>query len=223
MALLELANELLTLIVEHAIPEGFESLCLTCHKFHTLCKPSIRQYNELRSHFRNFNYLVQDKHPFLTIRTSFELIARIAEEPVVARYIEHADFKVDTRLPVGGAVWRMERNGYRRETVRDLFASSRYLSGTEWQNYFEKYERDLKDHRYCQVSASFLLTLLSNVKTVVLPMHWTHDTETEKLLEAIVRHARQPNASLSSVTTLKTSFARQGGRQPSRRAVHHET
>jgi hypothetical protein len=215
MALLELADELLTLIVEHAIPEGFESLCLTCYKLHTLCKPSIRQYNELRSHFRNFNYLIKEKYPSLTIRTSFELIARIAEEPVVARYIEHADFKVDTRLPVGGALWRMERNGYRPETVRDLFASSRYLSGTEWQHYFEKYERNLKDNRYCQASASFLLTLLSNVKTVVLPMRWTHDTETEKLLETIVRHARQPNATLTnasllSVTTLKTSFARQG-------------
>jgi hypothetical protein len=207
MALLELADELLTLIVENAIPEGFESPCLTCHKLHTLCKPSIRQYNELRSHFRNFNYFVKEKYPSLTIRTSFELIARIAEEPVLARYIKHADLKVDTRLPVGGALWRMERNGYRAETVRDLFASSRYLSGTEWQDYFEEYERDLKDNRYCQASASYLLTLLSNVKTVVLPMCWIHDTETEKLLEAIVRYARQPNAtstnaSLSLVTTL---------------------
>lgn len=215
MTLLGLADELLALIVEHAIPEGFESLCLTCHKLYTLCKPSIKQHNKLRSHFRHFNYLVQDKHPFLTIRTSFELIARIAEEPVVARYIEHADFKVDTRPLVARALWRMETNGYRPEAVRDLFANSRYLSGTEWQDYFEKYERDLKDNRYCQASASFLLTLLSNVKTVVLPMQWTHDAETEKLLKAIVRHARQPNAtstnaSLSSVTTLKTSFARQG-------------
>lgn len=211
MALLELADELLMLIVEHAIPEGFESLCLTCYKLHMLCKPSIRQHNELRSQFRNFTYLGLEKH----IRTSFELIARIAEEPVVARHIEHADFKADTRLNVGRAFWRMERNGYRPETVHDLFASSRYLSGTECQDYFEKYERDLKDNRYCQASASFLLTLLPNVKTVVLPLYWTHDTETEKLLEAIVRHARQPNAtstnaSLSLVTILKTSFTRQG-------------
>lgn len=210
MALIKLADELLALIVEHAIPEGFESLCLTCHKLHTLCKPSIRQYNELRSHFRNFNYFVKEKYPSLTIRTSFELIARIAKEPVVARYIEHADFRVDTRLNVGRASWRMEMNGYRPETVRDLFASSRYLSGTEWQDYFENYERDLKDNRYCQASASFLLTLLPNVKTVVLPLYWTHDTETEKLVEAIVRHARQPDASLSSVVSLKTSAARQG-------------
>ncbi|KAF1834013.1 hypothetical protein BDW02DRAFT_569416 [Decorospora gaudefroyi] len=214
MALLELANELLMLIVEHAIPEGFESLCMTCHKLHTLCKPSIRQHNELRSLFRNFDYLIRNKHPFLTIRTSFELIARIAQEPVVARYIEHANFRKDNK-PVSGALWRMEMNGYRPETVRDSFASSRYLSGTEWQDYFEKYERDVKDRRYCQASASFLLTLLPNVKTVVLPLSWIHDSETEKLLEAIVRHARQPNAtstnaSLSSVTTLKTSFAHQG-------------
>jgi hypothetical protein len=215
MALLELTDELLTLIVVHAIPEGFESLCLTCHKLHTLCKPSIRQYEVIEVTKVRSEFIVKEKYPSLTIRTSFELIARIAEEPVAARYIEHADFKVDTRLPVGGTLWQMERNGYRPETVRDLFAGPRYLPGTEWQDYFENYERDLKDNRYCQASASFLLTLLSNVKTVVLPMHWTHDTETEKLLDTIVRHARQPNAtstnaSLPSVTTLKTSFARQG-------------
>lgn len=214
MALLDLPDELLALIVAHTIPKGFESLCLTCHKLHTLCKPSIRQHNELRSHFRIFNYFAKDRYPSFTIRTSFELIARIAEEPVVARYIEHADFKVDTRIPVGRASWRMERYGYRPETVRDLFASSRYLSSTKWQDYFEMYERDLKDSRYCQASAAFLLTLLPNVKTVILPKYWVHDTQTERLLEAIVHHARQSSAtsnkaSLSSVTTLKTS-SRQG-------------
>lgn len=106
MALFQLPDELLALIVEHAIPEGFESLCLTCHNLHTLCKPSIRQYNELRSHFRNFTYPIKDRNPHFTIGTSFELIARIAEEPVVARYIEHADFKVDTRR-FGWTSWRM--------------------------------------------------------------------------------------------------------------------
>jgi len=212
MALLELADELLALIVDHTIPEGFESLCLSCRKFHTLCKPLLKHHNELRSHFRNFDYLLKDKYPSLTIRTPFELIARIAEEPVVARYIEHADFKADLRLPVGGRLWIMERDGYRPETVRDLFASSKYLSGTESQDYFEKYERGLEDNQYTQAASSFLLTLLPNVKTVVLPFRWTHDKETDKLFEAIVHHARQPNAtstnaSLALVTTLKTGFS----------------
>jgi hypothetical protein len=212
MILLELADELLALIVSHAIPEGFESLCLSCRKLHMLCKPSIKQHNVLRSHFRNFDYYLKDAHPSLTIRTSFELIARIAEEPIVARYIEHADFKMDLRLPVGGRLWFMEDNGYRPEIVRDLFASSRYLSGTDWEDYFTKYESDLEDNRYCQAAAAFLLTLLPNVKSVVLPMFWTSDKKTEKLLEAIVDHARKPNntsinASLSLLTTLKTSFS----------------
>ncbi|KAH6868777.1 hypothetical protein BKA58DRAFT_387575 [Alternaria rosae] len=212
MALLELADELLALIVDRVIPEGFENLCLSCRKFYTLCKPLLKHHNELRSHFRNFNYFVKDKYPSLTIRTPFELIARIAEEPVVARYIEYADFKADLRIPVGRRLWLMEENGYRPETVRNLFASSQYLSGTEWQDYFEKYERGLEDNRYTQAASAFLLTLLPNVKTVVLPFRWTHDKETEKLLQAIVHHARQPNttstnASLALVTTLKTGFS----------------
>ncbi|PVH98467.1 hypothetical protein DM02DRAFT_615812 [Periconia macrospinosa] len=212
MALLRLPDELLALIVSHAIPEGFESLCLACRRLHTLCKPLIKQHNVLRSQFRDFNYYEKVQDPSFTIRTSFELIARIAEEPVVARYIQHADFEMDLRLPVGGRLWLMEDSGYRPDTVRDLFASSRYLSGADWEGYFARYERDLADNRYCQASAAFLLTLLPNVKSVVLPQSWTCDEDTEKLLEAIVDHARQSNttstnASLSRLVSLKTSFS----------------
>jgi hypothetical protein len=104
----------------------------------------------------------------------------------------------------------MEDSGYRPDTVHDLFASSRYLSGTDWQDYFTIYERDLADNRYCQAAAAFLLTLLPNVKSMVLPQFWTSDKDTEKLLEAIVDHACQPNitsihASPSLLITLKTS------------------
>ena len=149
MALLGLPDELLAPIVSYAIPEGFEGLCLACRRLHTICEPLIKQHNVLRSHFRNFNYYGKVADPSFTIRTSFELIARIAEEPVVARYIQHADFKMDLRLPVGGRLWLMEDSGYRPDTVRDLFANSRYLSGTDWQDYFTKYERDLEENRYC--------------------------------------------------------------------------
>jgi hypothetical protein len=96
-----LPDKLLTLIVSHAIPEGFESLCLACHRLHTFCKPLTKRHNVLRSQFRNFDYYEKVADRSFTIRTSFELIARISEEPVVARYIQHADFKMDLRLPVG--------------------------------------------------------------------------------------------------------------------------
>lgn len=212
MALLKLPNELLTLIVSHAIPEGFESLCLACSRLFTLCKPLIKQHKALRSQFRNFNFYEKIADPSFTIRTSFELLARIAEEPVVARYIQHADFSMDLRLPVGDRLWLMEDNGYRPDTVRHLFVSSRYLLGTDWQDYFTKYERDLEDNRYCQTAAAFVLTLLPNVKSLVLPQSWESDKATERLLETIVDHAGQPNttsinASLSSLITLRTSFS----------------
>ena len=119
---------------------------------------------------------------------------------------------MDLRLPVGNRLWLIEDSGYRPDTVRDLFASSRYLSDIDWQDYFIKYERDLTGNRYCQAAAAFLMTLLPNVKSVVLPQYWTSDKDTEKLLEAIVDLARQPNstrinASLSSLISLETSFS----------------
>lgn len=210
MDFLQLPNELLELIIAHVIPEGFESLCLACRKLYALCKPSIKRYNTLRSQFRYFNYYEKLADQSFTIRTSFELIARIAAEPIVARYIQHADFKMDNRLPVGSRLQVMDDNGYRRETIRDLFASSRYLAGIDWQTYHTEFERALENNRYSQATAAFLLTLLPNVKSLALPRYWTSDTDTEKLLEAIVEQARRyevasGNASLSKLMTLKTS------------------
>lgn len=212
MAFLRLPDELLELIVSHSIPEGFESLCLACRKLHTLCKPLIKRHNVLRSQFRRFDYFEKVADQSFTIRTSFELIARIAAEPVVARYIQHADFKMDLRLPVGPRLWFMEGNGYRPDTVRDLFAKSRYLGGNDWQKYYAEFEQALEYNRYSQAAAAFLLTLLPNIKSVALPQLWKPDGSTERLLQAVVEKARQPsvalnNASLAGLTTLETSVS----------------
>lgn len=92
MALIDLPDELLAIIVDDTTPEGFESMCLTCRRLHIFCKPLSTKHNVLRSQFRNIDYYEKVADPSFTIRISSELITRIAEEPIVARYIQHADF-----------------------------------------------------------------------------------------------------------------------------------
>jgi hypothetical protein len=59
----------------------------------------LPKHNELRRRYRNFAYdrsrELQDGD---TCATSLQLISRIAEEPVIIRYIVSADFK-DDKLP----------------------------------------------------------------------------------------------------------------------------
>jgi len=96
MALARLPNEVIEQIITHVIPEGFESVALTYRKLYTLCISFIKRYNTLRSQFQHFTYYPKISDPSFTIRSSFDLIARIAVEPVVARYIVDADFKIDS-------------------------------------------------------------------------------------------------------------------------------
>lgn len=94
MALIRLPAELLDNIITYVLPEGFASLALTCKKTFALCTPFIEHHNHLRSHFHEFAYCSSLDDPYYPIKTAFDLISRIAVEPVVARYVRHADFEV---------------------------------------------------------------------------------------------------------------------------------
>ncbi|GLI77602.1 hypothetical protein PoHVEF18_005893 [Penicillium ochrochloron] len=107
MALVQLPTELLELIIPLTLPEGFESLALTCKFLYSLCTPFLEHYNNLRWHFRDFRFVKTNKdfqhnRQLLkfpdTVTSAFNLISRIAIEPAVGRYILEADFAGDSRL-----------------------------------------------------------------------------------------------------------------------------
>ncbi|KAK6828382.1 hypothetical protein PG987_011723, partial [Apiospora arundinis] len=92
--------ELLVQVIPHTLPEGFESLALTCKDIYRLCRPYIGHHNLLRRQFHQFRYSsssfparVPDDTLWQPIRNAFDLLERIAAEPVVASYIPHADFR----------------------------------------------------------------------------------------------------------------------------------
>ena len=192
MALTRIPAELLENIITHLLPEGFESVALTCRKIYALCTPFIENHNTLRSQFHSFTYYEKMTDPAFTIRTAFDLITRIAVEPIVARYIRYADLKVDSFFS-----HRRPREDcpaiHCGDAVVKLFAESPYLeqAGLDWQKYYTEIEEDLQAARYSQNAAAFLLTLLPNVKTLTLPQKWKPISATDKLADAVVRKAKQ--------------------------------
>ncbi|MCJ1271614.1 hypothetical protein MMC22_011516, partial [Lobaria immixta] len=216
VALTRLPTELLDNIITHALPEGFESVALTCKKIYVLCTPFIERHNRLRSQFHNLTYYEKMTDPSFTIRTAFDLIIRIAVEPVVARYVRDADFEVDS-------FFTLFTRGRTRELIADvhcagavvrLLANSPHLeqAGLDWKEYYAEIEEDLEAARYSQHAAAFLLTVLPNVETLTLPRLWKPLDATDKLIDAVVRKAKQSHLpcdrpSLAQVTRFGPSVS----------------
>ena len=56
MAFTRLPTELLDIIITHVLPEGFESLAVTCRAIYASCIPFLQRHNALRSRFHHFTY-----------------------------------------------------------------------------------------------------------------------------------------------------------------------
>ena len=203
MALTQLSNELLGNIITNVLPEGFESAALSCRTIYAVCLPFIKRHNTLRSQFHDFTYCEKMSDSSFTIRTSFDLIFRIAVEPVVARYIRIADFKADNYFTSGRPrefnpdvhcrPIEFDPDVHCPDEVPGLLARSPYLvqAGLDWQEYYNEIEEDLQASRYSQHAAAFLLTLLPNVESLSLPHRWKPVPTTDKLIDAVVRNAKQ--------------------------------
>lgn len=187
-----LPDELKILIIEQTLPEGFESLAVTCKRVSELCKPFIAGHNALRSRYRSFAYRLDDPaFEYSMILTAFHLIARIASEPIVARYIQHADLKWDSRPSLNldrkysGDFTNAEEQHL--DAVAELVQSSAAVrqAGLDPEQYYAILEEEVYSRRYSQYAAAFLLTLLPNIITLKLPQHWKPNEASNRLLSCI--------------------------------------
>ncbi|KAH8645959.1 F-box domain protein, partial [Tricladium varicosporioides] len=211
--LTDLPTELLLKIIPHVLPEGFENFAITCRTLYELFTPFIEHHNRLRSQFQNFIYREWSRDPLLSpIRTAFDLIKRIAIEPIVARYIREANFYRDS-FPPRARLRQVVPDVHDGGPVVTLFAESAYLrqAGLDWKEYYALIKEDLKHNDdYSQEAAAFILTLLPNVKALTLPRLWKPLDKTGKLVDAIVRETRQlhlqlDRPSLAQVTKFESS------------------
>ncbi|KAF7877279.1 hypothetical protein EAF04_000962 [Stromatinia cepivora] len=200
MSLAGLPNELLDKVISHTLPEGFEGLALTCKKFYALCTPFIKNHNKLRSRFRNFNYFDEFKDPrgAVSIKTAWDLIIRIAIEPVVARYIRTADFKIDSiRVRTRPRHFLSDiLDPQRGEAVIRLLRDSPHLqqAGIGWEAFHADIEEKLQ---------------------FTLPSDWKADVATYKLLHTIVEEATQQHRPWDRLSLAQvTNFSISGSRGP---------
>lgn len=194
MALLQLPNELLEAIIKNIIPEGFESLAMTCKDLYRLCIPFIHRYNHFHSRFNHFRYCnsLIDQPPD-PLYAAWDLLVCIAVEPCVARYIRTADLAYDSCSIDQPPFLRSELTDVVSQAMIRLFQGSPYFkqAGLDWREYYAETLTELEQEGYSQYAATFLLTLLPNIKDVTLPREWEQFPEPGKLINAVIYKANQ--------------------------------
>lgn len=213
--------------------DGFESLALTCKTCHALCLPFTQNHpklNKLREHYQKFEYyklgprqrFPKNKLCWLlwypdNISSAFNLIARIAAEPAIAHYIEKAEFDQDCQCTKGARREIITRRALTDETpgegleeaVIRLLANSSDLkqAGLDWKEYYAAIEEELNTGQYSQHCATFVLTLLPNLRWLRLPEEWNYGSfaAPDRLLDTVISKARLlgSKSSLSQVTLLE--------------------
>jgi hypothetical protein len=98
-----LPNEILLHILKDALPYDFESLALTSKHMYALASPLLARHNELRRKYRRFEQPHDERHDSVNNMCVPELLLEIATDPIIARYIIHADLGYRRTLRVNFA------------------------------------------------------------------------------------------------------------------------
>ena len=225
MALLTFPVELLRPIIAYAFPDDFESFALTCKFIHSACFPFIAKHNFLKQRYRHFHFVRSDEDENEDCSSSLQLLARIAEERLIAQYITFADLKND-RPPVERDVGQ-ERIDRMKESGKllALLQNSPYLeaAGLDASQVMEHMYNRYVSMDDCSIlnegeelAATLLLTLLPNTTHLAMDKEWPvyHARNTNigrsALLDEIVERANDPRdytAGLSKISDILPSTA----------------
>jgi hypothetical protein len=217
MALTNLPNELLDMIVEFSLPQSFENLASTCKRIYGRCTPFIKRHNELRARFRNFVYYTHRRDNLVA---ASDLINLIAADPNVAQYIRTADLLNDSQFlkhqrcysgpdEPSKSVPSIEDGG----PIVQLFANSRYLrqARLDWKEYYSTFAEDVREMRYSQHGSVFLLTLLEDTEDLTIPCSWKPNAATNQLLNVLTKEATHSNSSSSGLRSVTSFHGRKTG------------
>lgn len=222
MGLQLLPTEILARIGQETLPEGFESFALTCKSTYNASKFFLPKHDDLKQKYRNFTY--QQGPGGNTCTSSLLLLARIAEEPLIARYIVSADLVQDSG-PGDENIREQHIATVVSSNILSLFQNSIYVQRASvdpavlLQYMLNAYQVD-DGFTHGGLAACFLLTLLPNVNSLALPERWNdydpkllyYNLETpwklDDLLDSIAIWANdpnQPNAGLSRLEVILPS------------------
>jgi hypothetical protein len=222
MSLIVLPTELLRQIIKYQLPEGLESVALTCKALYQVSAFFFADHKRMRERYEHFTYstIVSDSgeetwDPLtmatgVKIKHAGDLLKRIAEEPIIARYIKTADLKEDASVDEGTT----SESVFNR--LADDVPLSRLVQDSLWP-----YLRDVDlDPETVSLGLSpvadtiTLLTMLPNIKHLALPSwwgdKWLEDEPLTSVLDAIINRANNresyQDASLSKLSLFAPSL-----------------
>lgn len=221
------------------MPESFENLSMTCKSIYIKSSNLRTKHNKLRKRYRHFSYDLYvssneeaDGEDNVTTEeqvaqqlehcySSLQLLLRIADEPLIARYMVTADFKHDTVPRNHRFTDAVAQQARKSENLLTLIGDSAYFyhAGFEPTEILDHFVQKFRPQDGTSgIAATFLLTLLPNVTTLALPENWgTYDWHNPDVfwkrkyaLEDLVERANDPKylaAGLSKLTSILPSAA----------------
>ncbi|KAK5739268.1 hypothetical protein LTR17_005374 [Elasticomyces elasticus] len=186
MLLLELPVELLDTIIELTLPDGLESFALSCKTVYGVGKDHVRTHTLYKRLWRSFRYDNRGNtdHGF---HTPIELLVSIYEDPLIASYIQIADFWQKEFSPediaqrkkqvlgddtnLAAIVGLLDQSHHLRQANQDpeqWLTDMRYVEG-EGDRLPDAYRGD---HYSTNTATVLLLTLLPHLRELILPNEW---------------------------------------------------
>lgn len=223
MSLLDLPDELLSLIIEHTLPDGYEGLMLSCHKLHDAGRGFIEKHNHYRRKYTHICYprndykRYRDGHLKVPITDEFEivdslhLLRDIMNDCRIAAYVKTIDFSRDCYSQGLSIFMPGDHESVTRHTIAKLNLPSQLA-----QSMYQHYDSPKAEGK-CGPAFMYLITLgsLPNVKHVT-GMHahcWacrssyrdpreSHSHPKWHLLETLVNRAASINAHPAALSSL---------------------
>ena len=224
MALLELPVELLDYIIGFTLPDSLEAFAVCCKRVHGLAKNHILTHNAYKRRWRDFAYR-RGGETTEGLQTPQELLLAIAQDPLVARYIEKADFWARPGLPHDTGVERLSSDTTSKDVIAKLVRRSPYLAIAQQDPdaWLDRIFNSPEDDNYDQANMAtiVLLTLLPNLRELTLPPTWSelpnptprNGTVEDKrvidpwtVLDAIVHEAHADSARIPALRRLERVF-----------------
>ena len=158
MPLLKLPNEILTAICDAVQWTDFESFVLTCTSLHSAATPFISRYNAL-----------SDKYHRMDI-SSADLLKDLARNPDVAPLITHVELESGTlnEDPLVTALLNESNH------IHQLSEGAKWTTHVVQDREVQEGDAGCESH-HCQTA--FLLSLLPNLKSLILPHDWLPEIE----------------------------------------------
>lgn len=163
------------MILESTGTYDIENWALSCKQLYHTVTPLLAQHNDRRKKYRSFKFGPE------TVESVPELLIEIAAAPVIASYIVHAD--LGGRRLLCGEDLSAKFSQSALNALTALVHRSKHLMAlssdpqlaTNWLTKIMQDDVGAFDEPV-DFSIAFLLTLLINVESLLLPREWDHQT-----------------------------------------------